>query len=854
MQDFFADWLGRALDVAELSFDAPWALYLIYAALPLCALALVRWRDLGLIRLALALLARAALVAALALALARPVEVTREGRASAVILIDSSPSLSRARLAAEHEQALALIGRAGKARLRVLGFAEAVEELQPETLTRQSPRRAAGRGTDIAAALRAAYPLLEPRGRRSVVLLSDGNQTRGSLLDEARRAAALGLTLYGALPGRPPIEVRVVDVKAPQSVRDGEELEVEAQLEARRRRKASVVLWRGEDQLASQQTVLQPGLNTVAFRTRAAGVGIQDFKVVVRAAGDPQRANDSFPARVQVEPRPRALVLGPEQAAAAPIATLISGEDLEVEPRGVEGLPSTLAELSEYDAVVLSNLSVSDLSEEASERLRRYVQELAGGLLWIGGARSKDLSKPEETPIERLLPLHFERRKRKEKLSLAMVLVIDRSGSMGREGKFQAALRAAEAAVDELKDEARIALVLFDDLPAVELDLTPAAERERIKALFHTLQIGGGTSIYPALAEAREILEPIDAKVRHVLLLSDGESVTRFEHHRGLVERFAQQGMTISTVALGPDADKPHLRKLASAGGGRYYYAPTPDRVPRIFTRETRTISETGAIEREVLARATRPSELLQGIDLGAAGPLTGVLSCKSRPTAELLAETSKSEPLLARWRYGLGQAIAWSSDAAGPWTEGWADWPDLSRLWQRLARAVLRRARVAGLSVEARSVGDAVEVTVVARDRAGRPLPAEALRLTVLGPDLEPRPLPLQQGGVSAHVARHSPGRPGAYLYRAERVEDGAALEAAVARLVEAYPDEFAAADDNAALLEAACRATGGRLDAPPEEIFAPGEPEEQRAPRWPPLVFLALGLLLVETAARRL
>ena len=38
MQDFFADWLSRALEVAELQFEAPWALSLILAALPLGAL------------------------------------------------------------------------------------------------------------------------------------------------------------------------------------------------------------------------------------------------------------------------------------------------------------------------------------------------------------------------------------------------------------------------------------------------------------------------------------------------------------------------------------------------------------------------------------------------------------------------------------------------------------------------------------------------------------------------------------------------------------------------------------------------------------------------------------------------
>ena len=53
-----------------------------------------------------------------------------------------------------------------------------------------------------------------------------------------------------------------------------------------------------------------------------------------------------------------------------------------------------------------------------------------------------------------------------------------------------------------------------------------SSNRLRIAAEISRLTSGGGTNIFPGLKEAYEILQGINVKGSHVILLSDGESPT----------------------------------------------------------------------------------------------------------------------------------------------------------------------------------------------------------------------------------------------------------------------------------------------------------------------------------------
>ena len=108
-------------------------------------------------------------------------------------------------------------------------------------------------------------------------------------------------------------------------------------------------------------------------------------------------------------------------------------EDIQVDVRPPQGMPDNLADLQNYELLILSNVPATALTQRQMEVARTYVQDLGGGLIMLGGDQSFGLGGYYKTVLEEILPVRSDFEKEKEKPSLAMVLVIDKSGSMGGE-------------------------------------------------------------------------------------------------------------------------------------------------------------------------------------------------------------------------------------------------------------------------------------------------------------------------------------------------------------------------------------------------------------------------------------
>src|SRR5690606_3976582 len=113
--------------------------------------------------------------------------------------------------------------------------------------------------------------------------------------------------------------------------------------------------------------------------------------------------------------------------------------------------------------------------------------------------------------------------KKREQAQLAIALVIDRSGSMSGE-KMELAKDAAKATAELLGAEDLLSVIAFDDQPTSVVHIQRASNRARIASDIARLRAGGGTKIYPALREAYEQLASAQAKVKHVILLTDGQA------------------------------------------------------------------------------------------------------------------------------------------------------------------------------------------------------------------------------------------------------------------------------------------------------------------------------------------
>jgi Mg-chelatase subunit ChlD len=172
---------------------------------------------------------------------------------------------------------------------------------------------------------------------------------------------------------------------------------------------------------------------------------------------------------------------------------------------------------------------------------------------------------------------------------VSILFVADVSGSMsydplGGTTKIEMEKEALRQAIGMLADGDEVGILVFNDRQTWAVRMTTIdgrASRDRIDAAIGGISADGGTEIYSALSVGFDAIAKSDADVRHVLLLSDGKSRTgSIDSYRQLVEDGVAGGITLSTVAIGDDADTALLSLLATIGNGRSYTATRTADIP----------------------------------------------------------------------------------------------------------------------------------------------------------------------------------------------------------------------------------------------------------------------------------
>ena len=141
-------------------------------------------------------------------------------------------------------------------------------------------------------------------------------------------------------------------------------------------------------------------------------------------------------------------------------------------------------------------------------------------------------------------------------------------------------------------------MIGFDGESRVILELTSAADRATITNHISALDAGGGTFLYPTLEDAHGRLLNSNARRKHVIVLSDGQ--TQGFGYDEIVQAMAADGITLSAVGIGDGADMNLMETIALAGGGRAYFTNDLDSIPQIFTREALRASKSMLVERLV--------------------------------------------------------------------------------------------------------------------------------------------------------------------------------------------------------------------------------------------------------------
>ena len=416
----------------------------------------------------------------------------------------------------------------------------------------------------------------------------------------------------------------------------------------------------------------------------------------------------------------------------------------------------------------------------------------------------------QDTPLEELLPVSMEVEQKEELPGLDMVLVIDKSSSMAGE-KLNMAKNAALRALDVLKERDRLGVITFDTSYYEEIGLTPLADKEKIAEVIRGIREGGGTVIYHALEAAVRMLEG-STKAKHIILLSDGQEGSQF-NYQSLLERARAGGISISTIALGEQADSRHMRFLAEEGNGRSYEALQGRDLPEIFIQETVLAGGEWLVEEPFVPVLLHPDAVALAGDTPGFG---GYIASTAKPLAEVLLGTHRDHPLLARWQYGLGRAVAFTSDTYGMWSMDFLAHPGFASLWLDILSWVTPSGSSGDIALESRLQGAGVEISALTS-----PLEeGESLAVTLVDARGNERELELLPAGRGIH-RQPGAGRPG--VYSSAPPGAGTALSSPRPwRLRRAAPPEFQIQRySGRGLLEQIAAQTGGRVLSEPQEVF---------------------------------
>jgi uncharacterized membrane protein/Mg-chelatase subunit ChlD len=775
------------------------------------------------------------------------------------------------------QRALKQMKQGDQAGLIVFGEDASVElALQPDTVVTKIDSTVSGRGTDVGHAIEMALAQFPVAGKKRIVLLTDGNETQGNAQEVAAVAQSLGVEMWGVPVGNKqrPMDVQLDRIMAPPRMSTSEPLDVRVVVSSQQATLAHLLLFRNQTLIGEREIELRPGKNAQVFSDILEDPGLHRYEAVVNVVGDPLAENNRNVVFTDVVGKAKVLIVYAEEGPPTELAQSLTVQGLLPELRRWTELPHALSEYLQYDAVILDNAPGLGVSLTKMEALEKYVRDSGGGLIMLGGDRSFGPGGYYRTPVERALPVNMDVPAKMTIPSLALMLVIDKSDSMGgyigdatRGGrptqgttKLELAKMASFSAITLLNPFDQVGLVAFNTDTEWVIPLTEAGDRERIGAKLSGLNHSGGTDVYKGLMEGFQALSQVKAIKKHLILLSDG--LTPKADFEGLVRQMAQHRITVSTVALGEDADKWLMSQVADWGQGRYYFANDAESVPRIFTSETILVARTLIEEHTFVPSVRQDHEVLRGLELAAMPPLRGYVLAYPKPAAEVLLISDKADPVLAVWRYGLGRTAAFTSDLRGRWGKAWVEWEDFGKFVGQLVRWTQRKTLRQNMWMSVALQDGKSQVTVDLYDDQDEFINNAALTGTVTVSDKASSPLPLEQTAPGRYKGSFGLNGTGEYFITVSGQDGrGGTIEPRTTAFAIPYSAEYIPRPQNLRLLRRLVDLTGGQSlhltdgSEPLTELFQVTG-DGHRPPRnlWFTLILAALVLYFFDIVARKL
>ncbi len=704
--------------------------------------------------------------------------------------------------------------------------------------------------------------LLElPAAPRSLFIFTDGWETQGNVEHLLPAIAGSGLKIYPILPAGPPkiANVAVTKLLAPTYGNSGEALNLKVVLENQNEREVdgTLTLTRNGQTFKTDSVKLKPGSQIFTYQTTLSdGSPTSSYRASFtprRADFDRYAADNQALAWVTVRSKAKVLLLNGRSGGGRYLEEIFKRLGFEVTSRTADSPPAPTG----YQVVVFNNAEREKFSTSYLASIERHVAA-GNGFLMLGDEASFAPGSYRRTPIENILPVEPREPKREEK-NRAVVLVIDKSGSMREGNKMLYSLEAAKVLARQLKDNDLLGVVAFDVSPFI---VVPMESVGRLRSTFNSqidrLRPGGQTYIYPALLEAKRQLERQNAAIKHVILLSDGETRGSQSELIDLVSVMKNEmKITVSGIAVGAEADIRLMKRVSQYGGGLFHYTLDPSTLPQIVLQQIQDKpTDEPPRERDFTPLQERGSQLLSSFQTRSYPTIRGYMETDLKRGAHLdlmIPRDDRKAPLLASWQYERGKSIALTTDLEGRWSRNWIQWNELQNFWGKILDWLRPSEEPIPLHEARVSLSASQPVLeLFAYEEASAD---SQFRFSVIGKSgrSEGTLRKLAPGHYQAELPISVPGD-----YRVELTEERRGRRIPYPPIGYTLPydreSEIARPEFNTNLLIQLAQATGGEINPESPDKFQKQDVTRNYQPMRQPLIVLAFVLFLLEIAARKL
>ncbi len=616
------------------------------------------------------------------------------GTGTVVIVADRSQSMppNAGKQIEETADILFKTGK-GKQNIGVVSFAEkyAIEQIPMPNKFDGLKAGYNGSQSNLKEALEAALTIIPDNAPARILLLSDGRWTGQAPAVAFAQCAARGIPVDYRMLGRANSkDLAIAEVESPFQVPAGEFFPVAVNIQSPGKTTAEYSIFRNGKKLLGGKLKLTPGSNRFYFRDRSNYPQILRYRFAIKdGSEDKQPENNRAEFIVKVKGQRPVLLVSMSRESG--FGKVLKRANINVEVKRPNELSFSLAELAGYSGIIIENVPAENIGSNGMELIRQLVENTGTGLLVTGGKNSYGIGGYYKSALDEIMPVSMDLKKEHRKLSMSIVIAMDRSGSMGCSAgmgrtKMDMANMAAVEVLKLLNPLDSFGVIAVDSSAHTIVPLTKADAVESITDKVLSIQsMGGGIFVYNALAAATRMLMQSDAGTRHIILFSDAADSEQPGKYKELLEKATQSGITVSVIGLGSetDCDANFLRDVALRGLGRCFFSNQPQELPRLFAQDTFVVARNTFVSDPVKVSLNGSIRTIGVSGLNGAFQIGGYNLNYLRPGARCAAvsDDDNKAPIIAFWNAQLGRVLCYCGEIDGKYTGDFANWKGTGKL-----------------------------------------------------------------------------------------------------------------------------------------------------------------------------